>query len=120
MTLQGRMGKNPATKPKRGEPVMRFRRGDRSVDAIAYRINVILTAYDERPADMVVRLERDGFTIGAPAIDNWLKLRNPPGIAAAQRIADEYRVTLDFIFDGKDEGLPANVRDILIPHDQAA
>jgi len=99
---------------------MRFRRGDRSVEAIAYRINVILTAYDERPVDMVARLERTGFKIGAPAIDNWLKLRNPPGIVAAQRIADEYRVTLDFIFDGKDEGLPATVRDSLTAHDHAA
>jgi transcriptional regulator with XRE-family HTH domain len=99
---------------------MRFRRGDRSAGAIAYRIKVILAAHDERPVDMVARLKRGGYEIGPPAIDNWLKERNPPGVVAAQHIADAYRLTLDFIFDGKDDGLPGNVRDELIQHDIAA
>lgn len=99
---------------------MRFRRGDRSVGAVAYRIRVILAAHDERPADLVRRLKKEGFEVGAPAVNNWLQERNPPGLVAGQKIADAYRVTLDFIFDGKDDGLPGNVRDRLTAHDLVA
>lgn len=87
---------------------MYFRRGDRSLDAIAYRIRVIAAANGLSQRRMAQRLG-----LGANTVNQWWKAKERPALDYAWRIVDEFRVDLNFIYEGVDDALAVRIRDEL-------
>lgn len=77
----------------------------RTTDDIAGRLKLLMRAHGMKTQAELARV------VGATptAVNNYLLGKSRPELAAGIAIADHFRITLDWLYLGKDDHLSANV-----------
>lgn len=81
---------------------------ERSISAIAARLTITREAFGLKQGEFSARAG-----IGQATYNQYESAKRRPSLEEAQKLVDEYNITLDWIYNGNPSGLPHHIASML-------